>query len=53
MNTSNKKFGLGKGISALLGDDDDVLLDDSKDVENFVKNTVFKDVDVITISRLI
>ena len=43
MNASNKKFGLGKGISALLGDDDDILLDDSKDVENFVKNTVFKD----------
>lgn len=42
MNVSNKKFGLGKGISALLGDDDDILLDDSRDVENFVKNTVFK-----------
>lgn len=45
MNASNKKFGLGKGISALLGDDDDILLDNSNDVENFVKNTVFKNDD--------
>jgi len=44
MNASNKKYGLGKGISALLGDDEDLFLDDGKEVENFVKNTVFKDV---------
>lgn len=43
MSANNKKFGLGKGLGALLGDDDDILLDDSKDVENFVKNTVFKE----------
>ena len=42
MNASNKKFGLGKGIGALLGEDADVLFD-NKNTEGSVKNTVFKD----------
>ena len=41
MNASNKKFGLGRGLEALLGDDE-LSLDDAGDVENFVNNTVFK-----------
>jgi len=40
---ANSRNHLGKGISALLGDDVDILLDDDNDVENFVQNTVFKD----------
>lgn len=43
MSANNKKFGLGKGLGALLGDEEDILLDDSRDIENFVKNTVFKE----------
>ena len=43
MTAGNKNFGLGKGIGALLGDDADILLDDNKVVDSFVKNTVFKD----------
>ena len=42
MSASNKNFGLGKGIGALLGDDVDTLLDDNKPVDNFAKNAVFK-----------
>ena len=42
---ANSRNPLGKGISALLGDDADILLDDDNEVENFVKNTVFKDVE--------
>lgn len=42
MTAGNKNFGLGKGIGALLGDDADILLDDNKVVDSFVKNTVFK-----------
>lgn len=44
MNTNNKKFGLGRGLEALLGDDDiNLNLDDvENDVSNFVENAVFK-----------
>lgn len=38
MNAINK---MGRGLEALLGDDE-LNLDDVKDVENFVNNTVFK-----------
>jgi len=41
MNAVNKKFGLGRGLEALLGDDE-LNFDDAKDVESFVNNTVFK-----------
>jgi len=42
MNAS-KKFGLGRGLEALLGDDDiNLNLDDAKDIDTFVNNTVFK-----------
>lgn len=41
--TENKKFGLGRGLEALLGDDDiNLNLDDTKDIDSFVNNTVFK-----------
>lgn len=43
MSASNKNFGLGKGIGALLGDDVDILLDDNKSADDFIKNAVFKD----------
>ena len=40
---ANKKFGLGRGLEALLGDDDiNLNLDDAKDIDTFVNNTVFK-----------
>ena len=44
MNTNNKKFGLGRGLEALLGDEEIYLnLDDeTADVESLVENTVFK-----------
>ena len=41
MSANNKKFGLGRGLEALLGDDE-INLDDVDNVENFVNNTVFK-----------
>lgn len=41
MSSSNKKYGLGRGLEALLGDDE-INLNDVDDVENFVNNTVFK-----------
>jgi len=37
----NGRNPLGRGLEALLGDDD-INLDDAVDVENFVNNTVFK-----------
>ena len=44
MNANNKKFGLGRGLEALLGEDDLALsLNDKKDIDSFVENTVFKD----------
>ena len=44
MNTSSKKFGLGRGLEALLGDEDlDFGADNEKiDIDNLVNNTVFK-----------
>ena len=44
MNTNNKKFGLGRGLEALLGDDDlNLNLDEeTADVNSFVENSVFK-----------
>ena len=42
MNANNKKSGLGRGLEAFLGDEE-FNLDDAKDVESFVHNTVFKD----------
>ena len=44
MNTNNKKFGLGLGLEALLGDEEiNLNLDDeTTDVSSFVENTVFK-----------
>lgn len=44
MNTNNKKFGLGRGLEALLGDEEiNLNLDDeTTDVSSFVENTVFK-----------
>ena len=44
MNTNNKKFGLGRGLEALLGDEDINLDLDSEtaDVSSLVENTVFK-----------
>lgn len=41
MGANNKKFGLGRGLDSLLGDDIDVN-DIDGDIENFVNNTVFK-----------
>ena len=44
MNTGNKKFGLGRGLEALLGDDNINLdLDGDTAVETMLQNTVFKD----------
>ena len=40
---ANSRNPLGKGLSALLGDDEDIFLASDKDVDNFVKNTVFKE----------
>ena len=47
MNASNKKFGLGRGLEALLGDEEiNLNLDDeTADVESLVENTVFKSAD--------
>ena len=44
MNTNNKKFGLGRGLEALLGDADiNLNLDEeTADVSSFVENGVFK-----------
>ncbi len=44
MNANNKKFGLGRGLEALLGDEDmNLNLDDeTADVGSFVENAVFK-----------
>ena len=44
MNTNNKKFGLGRGLEALLGDEEiNLNLDDeTTDVSSFVENAVFK-----------
>ncbi len=42
MNASNKRPVMGRGLSELLGDDE-LDFDTGKDVESFVKNTVFKD----------
>lgn len=44
MNANNKKFGLGRGLEALLGDEDISLDLDSEtaDVNSLVENTVFK-----------
>lgn len=44
MNNSSKKFGLGRGLEALLGDEEiNLNLDDeTADVSDFVNNTVFK-----------
>jgi ParB family chromosome partitioning protein len=43
MNANNKKFGLGRGLEALLGDEEiNLNLDEDVDVGNFVNNTVFK-----------
>lgn len=44
MNANNKKFGLGRGLEALLGDEDINLDLDSEtaDFSNLVENTVFK-----------
>ena len=40
---NNKKFGLGRGLEALLGEDDvDFETDKSKSIDYFVENTVFK-----------
>ncbi|MBP1532413.1 MAG: ParB/RepB/Spo0J family partition protein [Alphaproteobacteria bacterium] len=39
--SANKKFGLGRGLEALLGDEE-IKLDDNVAVEDFVNNTVFK-----------
>lgn len=47
---ANSRNPLGMGISALLGDDVDILLDDEGDVENFVKNTVFKDTKIYEVA---
>jgi len=42
MNAANKKFGLGRGLEALLGTDEVKFeLSSDNDVEEFVKNTVF------------
>lgn len=44
MNVANKKFGLGRGLEALLGDEDINLdLDGDNSVEKVLQNTVFKD----------
>ena len=47
MNANNKKFGLGRGLEALLGDEEiNLNLDDeTADVESLVENTVFKSAD--------
>lgn len=44
MNTNSKKFGLGRGLEALLGDEDiNLNLDEeTADVSSFVENSVFK-----------
>lgn len=44
MNVNNKKFGLGRGLEALLGDEDiNLNLDDeTADVSSLVENAVFK-----------
>ena len=44
MNNNNKKFGLGRGLEALLGDEEiNLNLDDeTTDISSFVENAVFK-----------
>ncbi|MBQ7633272.1 MAG: ParB/RepB/Spo0J family partition protein [Alphaproteobacteria bacterium] len=44
MNASNKKFGLGRGIEALLGDDE-LNFNNIDSDEKITNNTVFKDID--------
>ncbi len=44
MNASNKKFGLGRGIEALLGDDE-LNFNDIDGDDKIANNTVFKDLD--------
>jgi ParB family chromosome partitioning protein len=41
MNSVNK-FGLGRGLEALLGDDNVALEDNSSSIDTFLNNTVFK-----------
>lgn len=40
--SANNKYGLGRGLETLLGDDDINIDDIGGDVDNFVNNTVFK-----------
>lgn len=43
MSANNKKFGLGRGLEALLGDEDiNLNLDDQIDLKDIGENTVFK-----------
>ena len=44
MNANSKKFGLGRGLEALLGDEEiNLNLDEENtDVSSFVNNTVFE-----------
>ena len=42
MSATNKRFALGRGLEALLGDDEVTFeLSSNNDVDEFVKNTVF------------
>ena len=53
---ANKKFGLGRGLEALLGDEDiNLNLDNAKDIDSFVNNTVFKDenTDEIDVEKIV
>ena len=44
MNAANKKFGLGRGLEALLGEDEVNLdLDNVKSIDAVLENTVFKE----------
>lgn len=49
MSANNKKYGLGRGLEALLGDDE-INLENVKDVDAFVNNTVFKEEGTIEIN---
>lgn len=42
MNDKSKKFGLGRGLEALLGDEKFDLNDNLSDIDSLMKNTVFK-----------
>lgn len=53
---ANKKFGLGRGLEALLGDEDiNLNLDNAKDIDSFVNNTVFKNenTDEIDVEKIV